>query len=149
MAPQLGEWFKEHHQQSYWCLDSDRDTLYHHSSGIWEHHMAQSRARLRLYTMCDIVPAIAPHVIEVKVRPRFIEIMDKWKISPSTIITLPIIVPYTSDIGTCMEALPCHVQRLVGDIPTVMTQTGWDPTTPVNISIATDWSVTFGVGYHS
>jgi hypothetical protein len=27
--------------------------------------------------------------------------------------------------------------------------TGWDPKTPVNIIIATDGSVTFGVGYHS
>jgi hypothetical protein len=26
---------------------------------------------------------------------------------------------------------------------------GWDPTTPVNIIIATDGSVTLGVGYHS
>jgi hypothetical protein len=29
------------------------------------------------------------------------------------------------------------------------TPAGWDPLIPVNISIATDGSVTFGVGYHS
>jgi hypothetical protein len=28
------------------------------------------------------------------------------------------------------------------------TPAGWDPTTPVKIIIATDGSVTFGVGYH-
>jgi hypothetical protein len=28
------------------------------------------------------------------------------------------------------------------------TPAGWDPTTPVNMIIATDGSVTFGVGYH-
>jgi hypothetical protein len=48
-----------------------------------------------------------------------------------------------------MKALPRHVQRLVGDIPTLRTPTGWDPTTPVNIIIATDGLVTLGVGYHS
>jgi hypothetical protein len=41
------------------------------------------------------------------------------------------------------------MQRLVGDIPTLRTPTGWDPTTPVSIIIATDVSVTLGVGYHS
>jgi hypothetical protein len=41
------------------------------------------------------------------------------------------------------------VQRLVGDIPALRTPAGWYPTTPVNIIIATDGLVTFGVGYHS
>jgi ribonuclease HI len=40
------------------------------------------------------------------------------------------------------------VQILVGDIPTLRTPAGWDPTTPVNIFIDTDGSVTFGLGYH-
>jgi hypothetical protein len=40
------------------------------------------------------------------------------------------------------------VQRLVGDIPALRTPTGWDPTTPVNIIIATDGSATLRVGYH-
>jgi hypothetical protein len=58
-------------------------------------------------------------------------------------------VPYISNIGCCIKALPHHIQRIVGDIPTLRTPTGWDPTTPVNIIIATDGSVTLGVGYHS
>jgi hypothetical protein len=41
------------------------------------------------------------------------------------------------------------VQRLVGYIPALRTPEGWDPTTPVNIIIATDGSATLGVGYHS
>jgi hypothetical protein len=41
------------------------------------------------------------------------------------------------------------VQRIVGDIPALHTPAGWDPTTPVNISIATDGPMTFGVGYYS
>jgi hypothetical protein len=61
----------------------------------------------------------------------------------------PPLVPYTSNIGCCIKALPRHIQRLVGDIPTLRTPSGWDPTIPVNIIIATDGSKTFGVGYHS
>jgi hypothetical protein len=58
-------------------------------------------------------------------------------------------VPYTSNIGCCIKALPRYIQRLVGDIPTLRTPSGWDPTILVNIIIATDGSVTLGVGYHS
>jgi hypothetical protein len=64
-------------------------------------------------------------------------------------LDLPPLVPYTSNIGCFIKALPRHIQRLVGDIPTLRTSTGWDPTIPVNIIIATDGSVTLGVGYHS
>jgi hypothetical protein len=64
-------------------------------------------------------------------------------------LDIPHLVPYTSNIGCCIKALPRHIQRLVGDIPTLRTTTGWDPTIPVNISIATDRSVNLGVGYHS
>jgi hypothetical protein len=59
------------------------------------------------------------------------------------------LVPYTANIGCCIKALPRHIQRLVGDIPTLRTPSGWDPTIPVNIIIATEESVTLGVGYHS
>jgi hypothetical protein len=40
------------------------------------------------------------------------------------------------------------VQILVGDVPALRTPVGWDPTTLVTIIIATDGSMTFGVGYH-
>jgi uncharacterized protein YozE (UPF0346 family) len=56
---------------------------------------------------------------------------------------------YTSDIGNCIHALPKHVQRLVGNIPTLATPTGWDTTEPQDLIVATDRSVLFGVGYHS
>jgi hypothetical protein len=61
----------------------------------------------------------------------------------------PPLVQYTSNIGNCIKALPRHVQRLVGDIPAFRTPARWDPTTPVNIIIVADGSVTLGVGYHS
>jgi hypothetical protein len=42
-----------------------------------------------------------------------------------------------------------HIKRLVGDVPTLRTPMGWEPTIPVNIIIASDGSVTLDVGYHS
>jgi hypothetical protein len=91
----------------------------------------------------------ATHVVEAKTRTRFIEITEKCKISHRTTIYPPPLVPYTSNIGKCIKALPRHVQKLVGDIPALRTPAGWDPTTPVNIIIATDGSVTLGFGHHS
>jgi hypothetical protein len=81
--------------------------------------------------------------------PRFAEIMDKLKISHRILINPPTLLPYTSGIGTHIEALPRHVQRLVGEIPTLMTPKGWDPTTKVDVIIATDGSMANVVGYHS
>jgi hypothetical protein len=98
-----------------------------------------------LESTCDR-PTRATHIIQAKVRPPFFEITDKWRILPSRIITPPLLVPYTSGIGTCIEALPHRIRQPVGDIPTL---TGWDPTTPVNIIIATYGSVTLRICYHS
>jgi hypothetical protein len=98
-----------------------------------------------LATVCDR-PVRASDVVEAKTRLQFVEITEKCKISQRITLDPPPLVPYTSNIGTCIEALPRHVQRLVGDIPALRTTAGLDPTTPVNIIIATDGSVTFGVG---
>jgi hypothetical protein len=77
------------------------------------------------------------------------EITDKCKISQCTIINPLNLVPYTYNMGTCIESLPRHIGRVVGDIPAMRRTSGWDPTTHVDIIIATDGSVTFGVGYHN
>jgi hypothetical protein len=88
------------------------------------------------------------HIVEANTRPRFVEIMKKLKSSHHTIFNPPTLIPCTSGIGTCIEALPIHVQIYVGDIPTLTTPTLWDLTTPVDMFIATDGPMTFGVGYH-
>jgi hypothetical protein len=88
-------------------------------------------------------------VVETKTRTRFVEITSKCNITQRPSLDRPPLVPYTSNIGCCIKALPRHIQRVVGDIPTLRTPSRWDPTIPVNISIATDGSVTLGVGYHS
>jgi hypothetical protein len=56
---------------------------------------------------------------------------------------------HTSCIGNCVQALPKHVQRLVGNIPTLNTPMGWDTTEPKYLIVATNGTVLFGVGYHS
>jgi hypothetical protein len=148
---QLGDWLEQQHQQSEWYLDAEQNILYHHTNGAWEQHLANNRARLRFSTQataCDR-PVRTTHVVEAKTRSRFVEITEKCKISQRITIDPPPLVPYTSNIGNCIKALPRHVQQLVGDIPALWTPVGWDPTTTVNMIIATDGSVTLGVGYHS
>jgi ribonuclease HI len=56
---------------------------------------------------------------------------------------------YISGIGNCIHTLPRHVQRLVGNIPTLDTPREWDITEPKDLIVETDGSVLFGVGYHS
>jgi hypothetical protein len=88
-------------------------------------------------------------VVETKKITRFIEITGKFTITRRPTLDRPPLVPYTSNIGCCIKALPRHIHRLVGNIPTLRTPSGWDPTIPVNTIIATAGSVTLGVGYHS
>jgi hypothetical protein len=60
----------------------------------------------------------------------------------------PHIHTYTSGIGLSFLALPRHIQRLTGDIPALPTPPPFDFDEPVDLIIATDGSVLFGVGYH-
>jgi hypothetical protein len=94
-------------------------------------------------------PARATHMVETKTRTRFVEITGKCNITRRLSMERPPLVPYTTNIGCCIKALPRHIQRIVGDIPTIRTPLGWDPTIPVNIIIATDGSVTLGIGHNS
>jgi hypothetical protein len=148
VIPQLGDWFEHHHQHSEWYFDAEQITLFHHSNGIWEKHAVTNRAQLRFSNQSSACARPA-HVVETKTRTRFVEITGKRNITRSPSMDRPPLVPYTINSGCFIKALPRHIQRLVGDIPTLRTPLGWDPTIPVNIIIATDGSVTLGVGYHS
>jgi hypothetical protein len=55
---------------------------------------------------------------------------------------------YTSGIGLSFLALPRHIQRLTGDIPALPTPALFYFDETVDLIIATDGSVLFGVGYH-
>jgi hypothetical protein len=54
---------------------------------------------------------------------------------------------YTSGIGLSFLTLPRHIKRLTGDIPALPTPPPFDLDEPVDLIIATDGSVLFGVGY--
>jgi hypothetical protein len=88
-------------------------------------------------------------VVDTKTRTQFVEITGKCNITRRPKLDQPPLVPYTSNIGYCIKALLLHIQRLVGDIPTLRKPPGWEPTITVNIIIAIDGSVALGVGYHS
>jgi hypothetical protein len=140
VIPQLGDWFEHHHQHSEWYFDAEQITLFHHSNGIWEKHAVNNRARLRFSNQSSACarPVRATHVVETKTRTRFVEITGKCNIIRRPLMDRPPLVPYTTNIVCCIKALPRHIQILVGDIPTLRTPSGWDPTIPVNIIIATD-----------
>jgi hypothetical protein len=55
---------------------------------------------------------------------------------------------YTLGIGLSFLALPRHIQRLTGDIPALLTPPPFYFDEPIDLIIATDGSVLFGVGYH-
>jgi hypothetical protein len=57
-------------------------------------------------------------------------------------------VPYVSAIGEAFHALPKRVQLLLGDNGEFQTPRQWNVTKEVDLIIATDGSVLFGVGYH-
>jgi hypothetical protein len=125
-------------------IPTEQITFFHHSNGIWDKHAVTNRARCHFSNQSSACarPARATHVVETKKRSRFVEITGKCNITRRPSLDLSPLVPYTSNIGCCIKALPRH-------IPTLRTPSGWDPTIPVNIIIATDGSVTLGVGYHS
>jgi hypothetical protein len=123
VIPQLGDWFEQHHQQSEWYHDAEQNTFFHYSNGIWEQHSVTNRARLCFSnhsTECAR-PARATHVVETKTRTRCVEITGKCNITRRPTFDRPPLVPYTSRIECCIKSLTRHIQRLVGDIPTVRT----------------------------
>jgi hypothetical protein len=61
----------------------------------------------------------------------------------------PVLLPCRSCVGAADEALPLHVQRLIGDMKHFKLPYHLDFTMEVEIIIVTDGSVMFGVGYLS
>jgi hypothetical protein len=55
---------------------------------------------------------------------------------------------YTSEVSSAFFELPHHMQRLIGSIPDVITHRVYQEGKPMDIIVATDGSVLFGVGYH-
>jgi hypothetical protein len=99
-------------------------------------------------TPCDN-PSRTTHIIDIKHRERHIEILHKDEVKHYVEAQPTPLNTYTSGIVNCIHALPKHVQRLVGNIPTLDMSMGWDTTEPKDLIVETDGSVLFGVGYHS
>jgi hypothetical protein len=56
-------------------------------------------------------------VVEVNERTQYMEIVRKCKIKETLTIETNHVIIYTSGIGDRCQALPMHLQRLVGNIP--------------------------------
>jgi hypothetical protein len=95
------------------------------------------------------IPLITTHIIDIKHRSRYIEIVHQDEVKYYVEAQPTPLNTYTYGIGNCIQALPKHVQHLVGNITTVDTPMGWDTTEPTYLIVATERSVLFGVGYHS
>jgi hypothetical protein len=81
-------------------------------------------------------------------RHRYLDISEQTPIRTQHTTQITQLVPYVSAIGEAFQALPKYIHRLVGDIGEFQTPRQWDFTKEVDLIIATDGSVLFGVGYH-
>jgi hypothetical protein len=147
----MGEWKSDHHQIMEWYLDAQSNALYHHIEGVWTRHDAMNIGRLRFRPephSCD-EPNLCTYVLEVNDRTRYMEIVRKYKIKETSTIETDHVITYTSGIGDSCQALPRHMQRLVGNIPDLELLNGSEENEEQDLIVATDGSVVFGVGYHS
>jgi hypothetical protein len=97
---------------------------------------------------CD-EPNLCTYVVEVHERTRYMEILRKYKIKETLTIERDHVITYTSGIGDGFQALPRHIQRLVGNIPDLELLNGSEENEEKDLIVATDGSVVCGVGYHS
>jgi hypothetical protein len=138
VTPALGAWIKEHHHTQEWYYDTDDKTIY--QNGQWEKLQAQNIGRLRFCTVgtpCDITSKTT-HIIDIKHRARYKKIVHQDEVKQYVESQSTLLNTYTSGIGNCIHALPKHVQRLVGNIPTLAMPMGWDTTEPTHLIVATD-----------
>jgi ribonuclease HI len=107
------------------------------------------RLRFRSETHSCDEPNLCTYVVEVNEWTRYMEIVRKYKINETSIIEIDHVITYTSGIGGSYQALPRHIQRLVGNIPDLELLNGSEENEEQDLIVATDGSVVFGVGYHS
>jgi hypothetical protein len=149
----LGQWYIKHHRQQRWYLNCRAITLWQCDIGKWFQHAPITFGRLCFEPVGQEAERHAStqlsHVAVTSIQRRYITITDNTNIIDITPASIAPIVQYQSSLGECFFALPRRVHRLVGNIPPPQLPTAWDATKPVDIIVATDGSVLFGVGYHS
>jgi hypothetical protein len=119
-------------------------------NGEWSQYTHLNFGRLRFSKTPQIVPR-PNHFsrrIQVTQRTQYLEVAAKVNIVHRQNAGSIPIHNYTTGIGISFLALPRHIQRLTGDIPALPTPAPFDVDEPVDLIIATNGSVLFGVGYH-
>jgi hypothetical protein len=147
----MGDWLHmQNHQESECWLSVQDKCIYRQNCGEWSQFSQLNLGRLRFSTIPRIVPQPNrfSHRIQVTQRTHYHEVAAKVNIIRRSNVVPTHIHNYTSGIGLSFLALPRHIQRLTGDIPELPTPTPFCFDEPVDLIIATDGSVLFGVGYH-
>jgi hypothetical protein len=147
----MGDWLHMHnHQESELGLSVRDKCIYRQSCGEWSQFSQLNLGRLRFSTTPRIVqqPHRFSHRIQVTQRTHYQEVAAKVNIVCRTNEGPTHIHNYTSGIGLSFLALPRHIHRLTGAIPALPTPPPFDLDESVDLIIATDGSVIFGVGYH-
>jgi hypothetical protein len=94
-------------------------------------------------------PNSPSHRVEVSERSRFLEITAKTRnVTRDKKAHTDHIHECTSEISSTVFELPRHVQRLTASIPEFVTPRVYKEGDLMDIIVATDSSVVFGVGYH-
>jgi hypothetical protein len=126
------------------------NTLFSRHGDAWNCFPVAQIGRLRfsrLGASCD-EPMSYNHVVLTVTRNRYVAIKAMVKCQQPVMIIRPALLPYRSCVGAAAGALPIHVQRLTGDMRHFKLSSHLDCTMEVDIIIATDGTVLFGVGYH-
>jgi hypothetical protein len=147
----MGDWLNtQNHQETEWWLSVQDKCIYRQNTGEWSQFTQLNLGRLRFSKTPRIVtqPNGFSRRIQVTQRTQYHEVAAKVNIVHRTNVGSTHIHNYTSGIGLLFLALPRHIQRLTEDIPALPTPTPFDFDEPVDLIIATDGSVLFGVGYH-
>jgi hypothetical protein len=134
-----------------WYLDASSCTLYHHAEGLRTEHNATHIGRIRFQVdahSCDTLNQYI-HVVGVCEYEIYMEIVAKHTIIETPPTKTQHSIEYGSGIGDSCQTLPCHIQRLVGNIPDMDMTGEWDYNTEQYIIVAIYGSVVFSSGYHS
>jgi hypothetical protein len=131
--------------------DGSGSTLFLRYDDEWKIFPVAQIGRLqfsRLGASCG-ESTIFTHVVSTVIISRYVEIKDMVKCQQSVTRIKPVLQPYRSCVGAAAGALPLHIQRIIGDMRHFQLPPHLCFTMKVEIIIALDCSVLFGVGYHS
>jgi hypothetical protein len=147
----MGSWLMDNNRQNNkWWLDPHSRSLYQYTKHklIW--YTAINYGRLRFHTAgTETLPPNYPsHRVEISKRSRYLEITVKTQIASREEEYSERLHEYTSEFSPAFFELPRHVQHLIGLIPDVITPPVYQEVKFMDIIVATDGSVLFGVGSH-